>query len=175
MSGDVVWDFKAGLYCGNRPSQLIRALTFGLIPGAIVSVFVAILLSKGLASGALDLPAPQANVFAKFALIIIGGNVAWSILILGVVIGVFVELLVGMGTAFGLGMYLPLPIQLPLLLGGASRDFWEKRYLDPRAKAERWSERKKTITLLRTYLMATGLIIGEAIVGALIAIYVVML
>ena len=61
-----------------------------------------------------------------------------------------------------------------MLLGGASRDFWEKRFLEPRVKREKWSEHQRTLKLLETYLMATGLIVGEAIMGTIVAIYLVI-
>jgi uncharacterized oligopeptide transporter (OPT) family protein len=174
MSGDIVMDFKNGIYCGNRPATLVRGLTTGIIPGAIISAAAAALLSYGLAIGKLDLKAPQAYAFSLFTMIMITGNVQWSVFILGIGIGVFMELLIGMGTAFGLGMYLPLCIQVPMLLGGALRDLWEKKWLEPRAKAEKWTEKQRTLKLLDTYLMATGLIIGEALMGTIVAIYLVL-
>ena len=42
-------------------------------------------------------------------------------------LGAFVEWATGMGTSFGLGMYLPTPATFPMLLGGAARDWWEKK------------------------------------------------
>jgi uncharacterized oligopeptide transporter (OPT) family protein len=86
-------------------------------------------------------------------------------MVIGAVIGVFMELMTGMGTAFGLGMYFPLSIQLPMLLGGALRDMYEKALLEPRAKAEGWSERKRTLATLDTYMAAAGLMIGEPVMA----------
>ena len=173
MSGDIIWNFKVGLYCGNRPYHIVRASTLGIIPGAIISAVIAAILSYGLAVGELPLAAPQAHAFSLFTMIMITGNVDWSIFILGIGLGVFLELLIGMGTAFGLGMYLPLYIQFPMLFGGAARDAWEKYVLEPNTKKYNWTEKQKSIKLLESYLMATGLIVGEAIVGTIIAIYMV--
>jgi uncharacterized oligopeptide transporter (OPT) family protein len=174
MSGDIIWNFKTGLYCGNRPYHIVRASTLGIIPGAVISAGIAALLSLGLAQGRLDLAAPQAHAFSLFTMIMITGNVDWAVFGLGIGLGIFLELLIGMGTAFGLGMYLPLYIQFPMLFGGAARDAWEKYYLEPNAKKFEWSEKKKSIKLLESYLMATGLIVGEALVGTIIAIYMVL-
>jgi uncharacterized oligopeptide transporter (OPT) family protein len=102
------------------------------------------------------------------------GQVDIFVFLLGIVLGIFMELLIGMGTAFGLGMYLPLGIHIPMLLGGAGRDLWEKKIIEPKAKVENWSERKKTLKLLDSYMMATGMIVGEAIMGTLIAVYLVL-
>ena len=174
MSGDIIWNFKIGLYCGNRPYHIVRASTLGIIPGAVISALIAAVLSIGLAQGTLDLAAPQAHAFSLFTMIMITGNVDWMIFGLGIFLGIFLELLIGMGTAFGLGMYLPLYIQFPMLFGGAARDAWEKYYLEPNSKKYDWSEKKKSIKLLESYLMATGLIIGEALIGTIIAIYMVI-
>ena len=96
----------------------------GIVPGTIVAALFAGLLSLALARGDLLLYAPQANAFAAFAQIMLGGQTPWSLLAVGVIIGVFMELLTGMGTAFGLGMYLPMIITLPMVVGGGLRDYW---------------------------------------------------
>ncbi len=174
MSGDVVLNFKNGLYCGNRPHDLVRGLTPGIIPGAIISGIAAVILSLGLAEGKLDLAAPQAYAFTIFVKGIMADAIQWRLFFAGVTIGVFLELLIGMGTAFGLGMYLPLGIQIPMLVGGVSRDIWEKKWLEPRAKANKWGEEMKTIKLLGTYMMATGLMVGEAVMGTIVALWLVV-
>ena len=68
-----------------------------------------------------------------------------SLFVLGIFIGVVMEVLTGMGTAFGLGMYLPLQYTLMMLTGGAARDLWEKHYLNRRAKAQKWSENESDL------------------------------
>ena len=178
MSGDIILMFKVGGYIGSRPYHLVKAVTLGIIPGAAIAAFFAVLFSNGLALPAdnpahLDLLAPQANAFAKFVQVLISGNVSWELLLLGVIIGVFVELLIGMGTAFGLGMYFPLGLGLVLLVGGGARDIWEKYYLEPMAKRLNWGDKEKTMALLQTYMMATGLIVGEALMGTIVALYLV--
>lgn len=172
LSADITSDFKIGLYCGTRPYHLIKAESAGIICGTIVSGVGATIFSYGLAIGQLDLLAPQAHAFATFSQVLAGGAVRYELLFLGIGIGVFAELMTGMGTAFGLGMYLYLSYALPLLLGGGLRDFWEKKMLEPKAKKENWDERKKTFKLLETYMVATGLLVGEAILGTIIAIYI---
>ena len=174
MSGDLVNNFKVGLYAGNRPYHLLKALTIGVIPGTIVSGLFVEYLSKGLATGVLNLVAPQANAFAKFAQMLAGGNMDPTYLIVGFIIGILMEFLTGMGTAFGLGMYFPLSITTPMLAGGILRDVWEEKYLLPKVKKENWNEDRKTLKLLDTYMAATGLIIGEAIMGTIVAIYLVL-
>jgi uncharacterized oligopeptide transporter (OPT) family protein len=174
MEGDIIWDFKSGLYIGNRPYHLMKGELTGIIPGAIASVLAAVMFSQLLASGEMPLVAPQANAFATIVQTFLGGSnmgMLVSFILIGFVLGVLLELVTGMGTAIGLGMYFPLWLMVPMIFGGAIRDIWEKRMLEPKAKAEKWTEKQKTIKILDTYMIATGLIVGEAIMGTIVAFY----
>ena len=168
LSASIIFDFKLGIYVGNRPYHLMKSVLVATIPGAVVSALAAGFLSYQLATGKLDLIAPQARVFATLTQLFFAGQsneLVLQYMVIGAVIGVFMELMTGMGTAFGLGMYFPLSIQLPMLLGGALRDMYEKAVLEPRAKAEGWSERKRTLATLDTYMAAAGLMIGEPVMA----------
>jgi putative OPT family oligopeptide transporter len=171
MSGTIILDYKAGLYVGNRPYHLMRSTLTGIVPGAPIAAIAATLFSILMVTGKAQFLAPQANAFAGFTSTILGGP-ATALLIqyiaFGAFIGVAAEYLTGMGTAFGLGMYFPLAFVTPNLLGGILRDYYEIRYLEPRAKAENWSEKKYILKVLDTFMVASGLIIGEAVVGVLI-------
>lgn len=171
MSGDIILDFKNALYIGNRPYLQMKGELTGIIPGAIVAGIFAVIFSEGLARGELNLLAPQANAFAIFIKMLVGGHIDYTVFFLGAFVGVFVELLTGMGTAFGLGMYFPLGLAFPLMLGGGLRDLWQKNVYEKRSKIEGWDEKTRTIKLLDTYMIATGLIIGEAIIGTVVAVY----
>ena len=174
MSGTVIGDYKPGLYVGNRPMHIMKTELLGIIPGTIVAALFAGVLSLALARGDLVLYAPQANAFAAFAQIMLGGQTPWNLLLLGIVVGVFMELLTGMGTAFGLGMYLPMVVTLPMVVGGGLRDYWEARFLDVAVEKENLNEKERTMRLLNTYMIATGCIVGEALLGTLLAIYYVL-
>jgi uncharacterized oligopeptide transporter (OPT) family protein len=174
MSGDVILNFKNGLYAGNRPYHLVKAITPGIPFGAVVAGISGYILSYGLAVGKLNLQAPQAFAFVIFTKAIISLEVQWPILIFGILLGIFLELLMGLGTAFGLGMYLPLGINAPMLVGGASRDVWEKFYLGPTVKKRGWGESERTLKLMETYMIATGLMVGEALMGTVVALYLVV-
>tara|TARA_Y100001980_G_C14549184_1_gene330905 strand:- start:1129 stop:3042 length:1914 start_codon:yes stop_codon:yes gene_type:complete len=174
MSGTVIGDYKPGLYVGNRPMHIMKTELVGIVPGTIVAALFAGLLSLALARGDLVLYAPQANAFAAFAQIMLGGQTPWGLLGVGIIIGIFMELLTGMGTAFGLGMYLPMVVTLPMVVGGALRDYWEARFLDVAVVKEGLSEKQRTMRLLNTYMIATGCIVGEALLGTFLAIYYVL-
>ena len=176
MSGDIIHDFKAGLYIGNRPYHLMKGEITGIVPGAIVSVIGAAIFGKGLADGTLDLPAPQAHAFATVLQLLFSDNAfefILTLLLIGIIIGIWAELATGMGTAFGLGMYFPLYVTTPILLGGFLRDMWEMFILERDAEKLDYTNQEKTMRRLDTYMLATGLIVGEAIAGTIIAIYLV--
>jgi hypothetical protein len=173
LSSEIMWDFKAGLYAGTRPMHLIKGESIAILIGTPAAALAAAFFSSQLASGDLALEAPQAHAFAVFVQILAGGKVMFSMFFLGILIGFTVEMLLGMGTAFGLGMYLPLQYTLMMITGGAAREIWERKYLNRKAKQEGWSENEKTFKLLDSYMIMTGLYIAEAIIGTLLAIWLI--
>ena len=143
----------------------------GVVPGAIIGAGVAIFLSIQLAEGRIQLIAPQANAFATFSVIFAEGQGDLYLLALGFLLGMFVEWGTGMGTSFGLGMYLDVPHTLPMLIGGVARDRWEDKKLQPRIDALKASEgttaaeKQRALILLSTFMVAAGLLTGEASFG----------
>ena len=171
MSGTVIGDYKNSLYIGNRPYHISKGNIMGVIPGAIIGAGVAIFLSMQLADGTIDLMAPQANAFATFSVIFAEGQGDLTLLALGFLLGMFVEWGTGMGTSFGLGMYLDIPHTLPMLIGGYSRDKWEDKRLRPKIEAIKEkdgatvAEKQRALLLLSTFMVAAGLLTGEAFFG----------
>ncbi len=171
MSGTVIGDYKNSLYIGNRPYHISKGNIMGVVPGAVIGAGVAIFLANELAEGRIDLIAPQANAFATFSVIFSEGQGDLMLLLLGFLLGVFVEWATGMGTSFGLGMYLDVPHTLPMLIGGVARDKWEDKKLKPRIEAIKEkegtvvAEKKRALILLGTFMVAAGLLTGEAFFG----------
>lgn len=171
MSGTVIGDYKNSLYIGNRPYHISKGNIMGVVPGAIIGAGVAIFLSRELAAGRIDLIAPQANAFATFSVIFAEGQGDMVLLGLGFLLGVFVEWATGMGTSFGLGMYLDVPHTLPMLIGGVARDKWEEKKLEPKIAAIKEkegtvvAEKQRALILLGTFMIAAGGLTGEAFLG----------
>ena len=171
MSGTVIGDYKNSLYIGNRPYHISKGNIMGVVPGAIIGAGVAIFLSIQLAEGRIDLIAPQANAFATFSVIFAEGQGDLVLLGLGFLLGMFVEWATGMGTSFGLGMYLDVPHTLPMLIGGVARDRWEDKKLTPRIdkikeeSGTTFAENQRALILLGTFMVAAGLLTGEAFFG----------
>ena len=157
---------------GHQAWYLHRLMQEGLAHDwAIIGAGVAIFLSKQLADGNISLMAPQANAFATFSVIFAEGQGDLYLLALGFLLGMFVEWATGMGTSFGLGMYLDVPHTLPMLIGGVARDSWEDKRLKPRIDAIKEkegttaAEKQRALILLSTFMVAAGLLTGEAFFG----------
>ena len=180
MSGTVVADYKNSLYIGNRPYHISKGNIMGVVPGAILGAGMAIFLSDLLANGQIDLLAPQANAFAGFTVMLAEGQGSISALILGFLLGAFIEWVTGMGTSFGLGMYLPTPFTFPMMIGGAGRDWWQANRLDPvideirEQEGSAKAEKKRALLLLTTFMIAAGALTGEAFFGVESAILAVI-
>lgn len=174
LSSDIMWDFKNGLYIGTRPVHLVVGESLGILLGVPVAAIGAYFLAKEIL---LDDPftlGPQAKVMASFVQVLYGGKIMISLLLLGFMIGVLIELLTGMGAAFGIGMYAPMYITSALFLGGLSRTIWEKKWLEKKAAVKQWTDQERTLKILDSYMIMIGIFIGEAMIGIAFGIYMFM-
>jgi uncharacterized oligopeptide transporter (OPT) family protein len=167
LMGNLLLDQKLALYVGNPPREVAKAALLGIVPGALVGGVVAAALGPALASGALDFPAPQARAYATLLGTGLLAAYPVGLVAFGAVLGAFVEWRTRLGTAFGLGLFLPLGIPLAFLLGAGLREAWERRAARRFAQGE---ERDRA--RLATYVLATGLMVGEALVGTAAALLV---
>jgi uncharacterized oligopeptide transporter (OPT) family protein len=141
---------------------------------------MAIFLSQLLADGRIDLLAPQANAFAGFTVMLAEGQGNMWSLVIGFMLGAFIEWATGMGTSFGLGMYLPTPYTFPMMIGGAGRDWWQSNRLDPvvdkirEQEGSASAEKRRALILLGTFMIAAGALTGEAFFGVEAAILAVI-
>lgn len=171
-------DLKTGQLVGATPWKQQVALIIGVIAGALIIPPILDLLNHAYgfagAAGAHRehaLPAPQAGIMAALAQGVLEGNVDGTLIRIGVLIGIVmivVDVLVRRvlpsahlsPLAVGLGMYLPTQSTLMVVVGAVVG--W---YFDRRAEARRNPERIKQLGVL----LASGLIVGEGLIGVLIA------
>jgi putative OPT family oligopeptide transporter len=109
--------------------------------------------------GTKELPAPQANLMAVLIKGLLDQKLPWDLILIGVAIALFIELLVGHSLTFAVGVYLPLSTTMPIFIGGLVRRLADRRYkrvLDDPAESE-------------GTLWSSGLIAGGALVGVLVA------
>ncbi len=157
LAGGLVTNFKMGYWLGASP----RKIAWCAIAGSVISaVFVCgtimVLAYKPGYVGEGALPAPQANMMAGALQSFLGtGEVPWLLYGVGVVVALLVELLGISALAFGLGMYLPMEINTPILVGAFVAHLIKKSSKD---------EGLCKVRNNKGILIASGLIAGAAII-----------
>lgn len=174
IGGDISQDLKIGYILGATPRRQQWAEVLGTVAAAFIIAPVMTLLHKAYGIGT-GLKAPQANLFKSLvgALFDPGQHMPWILVGLGAALGVLVVLadkfvLEPRRAAFRLhvmplavGIYLPLSVSAPLLVGGAASWWIGRRTAEDPAT--------RTTATHRGTLFASGIVAGEAIAGILIA------
>ncbi|HNN71224.1 MAG TPA: OPT/YSL family transporter, partial [Ferruginibacter sp.] len=169
-AGATSQDLKTGYIVGATPRYQQLALFVGAIVSAIVVGFTIKYMdtptSKLAAQGIQhaigeEYAAPQATLMATLIKGIMGHNLDWNFVLVGVFIAIFMELCGIKALSFAVGSYLPLSTTLPIFIGGFIRGVVDKRY-----KGEKDEEED----LRKGNLFATGLVAGGALAGVLYAI-----
>ncbi len=176
ISNDNLQDLKTGQLVGATPWKQQVALILGVLFGAVVIPPILTVLNTAFGfvgapgAGPNALAAPQAALISSIAQGVLGGNLDWSLVGLGAVIGAGVvvldELLKRGGKyslpplAVGMGIYLPMDITLLIPVGAFIGWFYN-----------RWAERSPNPAFAERLgvLMATGLIVGESLFGVAFA------
>jgi uncharacterized oligopeptide transporter (OPT) family protein len=121
----------------------------------------------GIGFGDPQLPAPQAGLMAALAQGIVGGNMPWALVVVGIFMGIAMILLkVRSPMLVAVGMYLPLATTFAIFVGGMIRGV-----TDGMAKRRGLNEAQRARTENVGVLVASGLIAGEALVGLLTATF----
>lgn len=167
MAGDTSQDLKTGYIVGATP----RLQQIGELIGAIVSAFaiggVMYLLNSAWGFGSEQIPAPQATLMKMVVEGVMGGTLPWVLIFMGVFIAIVVEILGIPVLAFSIGLYLPIYLSTPIMVGGVIK--W---FIDNKRKYANDEERKDASD--RGVLYAAGMIAGEGIVGIILAILAVV-
>jgi putative OPT family oligopeptide transporter len=167
MAGSLVTQYKIGYWLGATPRKIEVGNLVGSVAASLATTAVIMLMAKvyGFAPGPGHpdpLPAPQPNAMAAVLRGVFGGGGApWFLYALGAVIAAAVEMCGVSGLAFAMGMYLPMELNSPLVLGAAVAWFVERSSRD--AALAKARHEKGT-------LVASGFIAGGALVGVLTAL-----
>ena len=163
MAGDMSQDLKTGFIIGATPAkQQLGELIGAVVPAFFVAGAVW-LLGQTYAFGSADLPAPQATLMKTVIEGVLAADLPWSLVAIGGVFAVVVQLLGVPALPFAVGMYLPLSSTTPIFIGGVVRYFVEK--------SARGDETVLTRKKEKGVLLSSGLIAGEGIMGVAIALY----
>ncbi len=162
VSGAFITDLKIGYWLGSTPKKQESWKFLGTLVSAATVGGVMILLDKtyGFASG--QLAAPQANAMAAVIDPLMNGIEApWILYGIGALIAIILTLLKVPALAFALGMFIPLELNIPLLVGGAVS--W---YVTSRSKNEEVNKQRGE----KGTLIASGFIAGGALMGVISAL-----
>ncbi|MBI3405323.1 MAG: OPT/YSL family transporter, partial [Acidobacteria bacterium] len=174
VSGSLIQDLKAGHLLGGTPWKMQVAEIISVAALAFFLMFPIILLDHAYAPpgqigggiGGRTLPAPQANLMALLAQGIVGGEMAWGLVLMGVALGAFMIMIEAPAPMLiAVGMYLPLETTGAIFVGGVFR--W---IADKIAARRKLSAKGMEVYEQRGTLIASGFIAGEAILAILLAL-----
>ncbi len=176
VAGEMLQDLKAGHILGGTPWKMQVGDLIGVVIAAAVMFIPLMILhegdiAKGLQEGYVggfgsrELSAPQAGLMAFLSKGIIGGQMAWPLIITGMLMGLaFILMKVKSPMLVAIGMYLPLETTFAIFVGGLIKGIADK-YVEKR----QYSGSQKSTFENTGILLASGLIAGEALMGLVFA------
>lgn len=180
VAGGMLQDLKTGHILGGTPWKMEIGNIIGIVTSGAVMFFILIILNDGDIArgealgykggfGSQELPAPQASLMAILSRGIVGGEMAWPLIIVGMIMGVgFIMLKVKSPMLVSVGMYLPLTTTFAIFVGGLI-----KGIVNMVSEKRKHNEAQKTRVENIGILLASGLIAGEALLGLAIALLAV--
>ena len=165
VAGEMLQDLKVGHILGGTPARMQVGDIMGVIVASLVLFFPLMILDKAYHFGSAALPAPQAGLMSMLAQGIVGGNMAWPLVVVGILMGfALIMVQVKSPMLFSVGMYLPLETTFAIFVGGVIR--WVTDKLRDRRG---FNDAQKARVDNAGVLTASGLIAGEALCGLVIA------
>lgn len=167
MAGGFVTDLKVGYWLGTTPQKQESFKFLGTLLSALTVGVVIYILNDVFGFVATDthpnpMTAPQANAMAAIIEPLMSGQgVSWVLLGVGAVISVLVNWLGISPLAFALGMFIPLPLNTPLIVGGLLNHWFNKSTKDEKVNNARHQ---------RAILISSGFIAGAALFGVIGAV-----
>ncbi|MFA5464062.1 MAG: OPT/YSL family transporter, partial [Dysgonamonadaceae bacterium] len=163
MAGGFITDLKIGYWIGSSPFKQQSLKFVGTLVSALTVGAVIMILSETYGYGEGGLVAPQANAMAAIIEpLMFGGNTPWLLYIIGAILAILLDRIGIPALAFSLGMFIPLALNIPLLVGGFIAWLISSRSKDSATN----KARKDKGTLIASGLMAGGAIMG--VVSALL-------
>jgi putative OPT family oligopeptide transporter len=163
VAGEMLQDLKVGHILGGTPWKMQIGDIIGVLIASLVLYFPLLVLNGAFTFGSQELSAPQAGLMAALAQGIVGKEMAWPLVVVGVFMG-FALILVQVRSPMlvAVGMYLPLETTFAIFCGGMM-----KAIVDRMAGGKNLNPAQKTRVENVGILLASGLIAGEALTGLL--------
>ncbi|MCG0276442.1 MAG: oligopeptide transporter, OPT family [Thermosediminibacteraceae bacterium] len=162
-AGDTSQDLKTGFLVGSTPWKQQLGEFIGVLSSGLLIGYVLILLNEAYGFGSKELAAPQATLMKLVIEGVMEGNLPWPLVFTGFAAAAVVELFGIASLPFAVGLYLPIHLSVPIMIGGLIRGFLEKV-----TKSEEDLKRR----VENGVLYASGLIAGEGVMGIIIAAFV---
>lgn len=173
VAGELLQDFKVGYILGGTPRTIQIVELIAVVCASLVMFFPVMVLhvgninAGGIGFGDPELPAPQAGLMASLAQGIVGGDMPWALVVVGVFMGIAMILFkVRSPMLVAVGMYLPLATTFAIFVGGMIRGV-----TDMMRERKGYNEAQKARVENVGVLVASGLIAGEALMGLLTATF----
>lgn len=166
MAGDMSQDLKTGYILGATPVKQQYGEMIGTVVSAVTIGFVLYLLNTAWGFGTPELSAPQATLMKMIVEGVMGGNLPWTLVFIGVFIAFAVELLGIPVLPFAIGLYLPIELSSCIMIGGILRWALEKKKYK--------SGEQKESAISNGVLCCSGMIAGEGLIGILLAVFAVV-
>ncbi len=168
VAGDTSQDLKTGFLVGATPARMQTGEMMGVLASAAVMGGVLVVLNESYGIGTVDgLAAPQATLMSLVIDGVLNASLPWGFVLLGIAIAATVEFVFKLPSlAFAVGVYLPVSLMTPILVGGLMRMGLTRKYENAGKTADgtdALAEHRE-----RGVLFASGLIAGAALVGVLI-------
>ena len=166
IAGDTSQDLKTGYLLGATPKKQQMGEMLGVVVSGLAIGGVLYLLDAAWGYGTAEIPAPQAQLMKMIVEGIMGGNLPWGLVFVGVFLAICLEILRIPVMPFAIGLYLPIYLNATIMIGGIVRGL-----LDGRKGVD---EKTKTAQSTDGTLYCAGMIAGEGLVGILLAIFAVV-
>ena len=165
IAGDTSQDLKTGYLLGATPKKQQIGELLGVVVSGLAIGGVLYLLNAAWGYGGAEVPAPQATLMKMIVEGIMGGNLPWNLVFIGVFLAIALEILRVPVMPFAIGLYLPIYLNASIMIGGVVRLFMDRR--------KNVDEETKTKQTTDGTLYCAGMIAGEGLVGILLAIFAV--
>jgi putative OPT family oligopeptide transporter len=165
VAGEMLQDLKVGHILGGTPSKMQIGDLLGIVVASLVLFFPLAVLDRAYHFGSPALSAPQAGLMAMLSKGIVGGDMAWPLVVVGILLGIAMIMIeVKSVMLFSVGMYLPLGTTFAIFVGGIIR--W---ITDTLRNRRNLNDAQKARVDNAGVLTASGLIAGEALCGIVVA------
>ena len=166
IAGDTSQDLKTGYLLGATPKKQQMGEMLGVVVSGLAIGGVLYLLNAAWGYGTAEIPAPQAQLMKMIVEGIMGGNLPWGLVFVGVFLAICLEILRIPVMPFAIGLYLPIYLNATIMIGGIVRGLLDRR--------KGVDEKTKTAQATDGTLYCAGMIAGEGLVGILLAIFAVV-